>query len=144
MTILAPFPDIESVILDLLEVVSDDVSVDVTPGVGTLYGGSGTVTMSTLQGALPYVRVNRIPGGGGDLITDISSIRVDVFTDANAVGGGIAQAKEIAELIRQTLISGPNFPIDVATCTSPPVEIPWGQGIRRVSATYRVSARRTN
>ena len=125
MTVLAPFPDVERAVGDLVA------------GLGT----TGSETNITLQSTLPYIRIRRL-GGADDGITDAARVDVHVYdTDATS-------AKAIAEQVRQLLISGPSVTahgiIDRARTEIGPQTIPADDtaDIRQVVATYRVSLRR--
>ncbi|MGH3099320.1 MAG: hypothetical protein ACRDMV_25345, partial [Streptosporangiales bacterium] len=85
MTVLAPFPDVERIVADIL----DDL------------GTVGTETSTGLQDVLPFIRVNRV-GGGDDRITDQPRVTVDVFT------AGTTEAKDIAKEAQQRLTSEPH------------------------------------
>jgi hypothetical protein len=123
--VLAPFPDVERAVGDL---VAD-------------LGTPGSETNITLQSTLPYIRIRRL-GGSDDRITDAARVDVHVYdTDAT-------NAKAIAETIRQRLISGPSTTthgvIDRVWTEVGPQTIPAADtaNIRQVVATYRVSMRR--
>jgi hypothetical protein len=125
MTVLAPFPDVERAVGDLVT------------GLGT----AGSETNITLQSTLPYIRIRRL-GGSDDRVTDAARVDVHVY-DTNATS-----AKEISEQIRQRLISGPSMTahgvIDRAWTEIGPQTIPADDtaDIRQVVATYRISMRR--
>jgi len=123
MTPLAPFPDVESAVMDLV----------------TDLGTTGTVSDTELLDHLPFIRVGRI-GGNDDLITDRPRLTIDVFTETRA------EAFTISGTIQQRLISGPSkvgtVVLDVAATLNGPQEIPWSPAVRRYSATYQVSVRR--
>lgn len=124
MTDLAPFRDLDQELCDLLADL----------------GTTGTVTPSDLQQHLPFHRVKRF-GGDDDLTTDTARITIDTFA------GTYAAARTAAEAVRQRLISHPHRSdagvIDRVTTTTAPVEVPWADpNIRRLTATYTVSARR--
>lgn len=141
MVLLAPFPDVEAVALEAIGAVTDEVPVDVTPSVGTIYGGSGSVTPPNLQAMLPYQQVVCI-GGSDDVITDSSLLIINTFAAT------IVDAYGYADSARQQLISGPNTTsagvIDQAQTVTRPHEVPYGAGIRKVTATYRVYGRRSS
>lgn len=123
MTPLAPFPDSEAVLMDLVEDL----------------GNTGEVTDDQLLDNLPFIRVGRI-GGVDDLITDRPRLVVDTFAATRA------QAYTLAETIRQRLTSGPSrvgsAVIDKAITLSGPQEVPWSPAVRRYSASYQLSFRR--
>lgn len=120
---LAPFPDIELAVVDLL----------------ALLANAGTVTPADLQARLPFHKVHRF-GGSDDRITDTA--RVDVDTFAADHSGRVA-----AEAVRQVLLAGPHrvgaVVLDRVLTASAPVEVPYGgTGVRRWTASYQISARR--
>lgn len=124
MSILPSFPDAERVVADA---VSDLAVV-------------GSETDTQLQYELPYIQIVRV-GGADDRITDRA--RIDVYVYATAA----ATAKQLAECVRQRLISGPTRTrfgvIDrVVTEVGPQSLPPVDPELRRVVATYRVSMRR--
>lgn len=125
MVVLAPFPDVERAVGDLVA------------GLGT----AGSETNITLQSTLPYIRIRRL-GGSDNRITDAARVDVHVY-DADATA-----AKTIAERVRQRLISGPSTTahgiIDRAWTEIAPQTIPADDtaDIRQVVATYRISMRR--
>ena len=124
MVTLAPFPDVERILGDLLA------------DLGTV----GSETNIDLQTRLPYIRVHRI-GGTDDRVTDATRVDIDVYaTDATA-------GKTLTETIRQRLISGPSATahgiIDRAWTESGPQTAPTDDpNLRRVITTYRISIRR--
>ncbi|MGC4886700.1 hypothetical protein [Micromonospora sp. DT227] len=121
------FPDVQAALLLIL---------------GSLAGGPGHTGIATpedLLAAVPFVRVRRL-GGNSDLLHDWATVEVDVF-DTTYRGG-----EELAERVRQMLTgakhrAGPAV-LDSVTCQVSPTELPWGPGVRRFSATYRVVSRR--
>lgn len=121
----APYSDTEAM---LVNVLAD-------------FGTTGTVTPDDLQDQLPFVKPARI-GGADDGVTDVARVDVDVLA------GTRAQAWDIARRLQQRLISAPiRVPgigvIDRARTEVGPHEAPYeDETIRRVLATYRVSARR--
>jgi hypothetical protein len=125
MADLPPFPDVE----DLLSEAFTDL------------GETGSETPDDLQDHLPFIRITRI-GGSDDRRTDTSRVDVDCF------GATRAQAWQIARAVQQRLISGPTHVpgtglIDRArTELGPRRAAHPDQNVRRVLATYRVSARR--
>lgn len=125
MTDLAPYSDVERMLVDLL----------------TDFGGTGTVLPADLPSKLPFVRPRRI-GGSDNGITDRARVVVDVFAATRA------QAWETARLLQQRMISGPRrVPgvgiIDRATTNVGPQDAPYeDQRVRLVTAIYDVSSRR--
>lgn len=83
-------------------------------------------------------------GGDDDRITDSATVNIDSLTANNPRSSG----RDLAESIRQRLISGPNVigsvTIDFSSTATAPNEVPWSddQTIRRFTATYRITARR--
>lgn len=124
MSDLAPFPNVEAVLMDLL---SD-------------LGTTDTDTPPDLQSQLPFIRIKRATGGDS-MFFDSPHVTIDAF-DAT-----YDEAQSLAESIRQRLIRGPHVQapgvLDGVTTDSGPAEIPWGDtGIRRFVASYAVSTRR--
>lgn len=125
MTDLAPFSDVERMLVDVL---AD-------------FGGTGTVLPTDLPSKLPFVRPRRI-GGTDDGVTDRARVVIDVFA------GTRAQAWDVARRLQQRMISGPRrVPgvgiIDRATTNVGPQDAPYeDQRVRLVTAIYDVSSRR--
>ncbi|MBF9135324.1 hypothetical protein I0C86_41475 [Plantactinospora sp. S1510] len=123
---LRRFPDVQRVLVTLLEPLA---------GVGR----TGIETPGDLQSKLPFVRVIRT-GGPSTRTSDYATVDVDVFA------ASYAAAEPLAERIRQYLTGPPLSSgaavLDRITCESAAAELPWAPGIRRLSATYRVTARR--
>jgi hypothetical protein len=125
MTDLAPYSDVERMLVDVL---AD-------------FGETGTVLPTDLAGKLPFVRPRRI-GGADDGVTDQARVVVDVFA------GTRAQAWDVARRLQQRMISGPRrVPglgvIDRATTNVGPQDAPYeDQRVRCVTAIYDVSSRR--
>lgn len=119
------FPDVQVLLVGALGVWVGEDNVD-------------TETPEDLQDNLPFIRVERL-GGGRDQLSDAPSIEVQVYAST------YAEASRLAEHICQWLC-GPPPPlpqIDKATCTSAPVEIPYGDvRIRRLVASYQLTTRR--
>lgn len=124
MTDLAAFPDVEDAFCDLLADL----------------GTTGTVTPKDLQAHLPFIRCRRF-GGSDDRFTDTARVDVDVLAATRA------EAVQVAEAVRQRLISHParvgTVVLDRITTTTAPREVPWEDpNVRRLTATYTVLARR--
>jgi len=129
--ILPPFRDEEAVAMDAIEryfqLLGETVHLgDQTPDEG-------------LESRLPFIRVGRTGGApirGGEH-TDRPVVDVDVLA------GSRAEAKRIANLIEQLLMSTPH-PIDHCNVLMGPQRIPWVEGspIRRMYASYHLSLRR--
>lgn len=120
------FPDVEVVLMTVLG------------GLAT----TGTVTPSTLQNSLPFIRIMRV-GGSDDRFNDSARVSIDAF------GADRAAARTLAESIRQTLLAwpivvgDPSCVIDKVTTNVGPMEIPWGDvNVRRQNASYTVVVRR--
>ncbi|WP_053065478.1 hypothetical protein [Micromonospora sp. RV43] len=121
------FPDVQAALLVVVE---------------GLAGGpehAGIETPEGLVAATPFIRVRRL-GGNSDLLHDWATVEVDVFHTTYRGG------EELAERVRQWLTgrkhrAGPAV-LDSITCQVSPIELPWGPGIRRFGATYRVVSRR--
>lgn len=125
-TALAPFPDLEKAVIELLT------------GMGTL----DTETPADLIDHLPFIRVERL-GGNDDFFTDAGRLDVDVFGPR----GERSATGDLARLVQQALIRGPhvlsNCVIDTVTTDVSPNEVPWGnQSIRLFTSSYRITARR--
>lgn len=129
---LGPFPDIEQALMDLLsDLVTDPADV-------------GTVVPADLQTRITAGRIVirvRCIGGTDDRFFDNPRVDIEVYA------GTRAAAMPLAETIRQRLISKGRRTaygvIDRADTEVRPQEVPYDDpDIRRVSATYRLSARR--
>ncbi len=123
---LRRFPDVQRVLVTLLE-----------PLAGA--GRAGIETPGDLQQKLPFVRVVRT-GGSSTRLSDYALVDVDCFAATYTA------AELLAERVRQYLTgpplrSGPAV-LDRITCQSAATELPWAPGIRRLNATYQVTARR--
>ncbi|WP_304455856.1 DUF3168 domain-containing protein [Nocardiopsis sp. YSL2] len=122
---LPPFPDIEDLLCEALADLAE----------------TGSETPHDLQDHLPWIRPTRI-GGSDDRRTDVSRVDVDVFAPTRA------EAWRIARAVQQRLITGPTRVIGVGLIDRARTELGprraphTDQTIRRVLATYRVSARR--
>ncbi|EPD63176.1 DUF3168 domain-containing protein [Streptomyces sp. HGB0020] len=125
MADLAPFPDVE----DLLVQALADLST------------TGTVYSADLDDELPFTRVRRA-GGTDDRRTD--SALVDVETAAATR----AQAWQVARAIQQRLLSGPLHVAGVGVVDRAVTEVGLrgvlldNTRLRGVLATYRLSLRR--
>lgn len=124
MNNLAPFPDMEAA---LIELVQDLATADVE-------------TPSVLDDVLPFIRVTRI-GGNDDFFTDSGRMDVDVFASQRT------QASSLARTVRQRLGKGAvvlsDCVIDTVTTDVSPNEVPWGNPtIKLFTASYRITARR--
>lgn len=126
MTDLAPFPDLESAVIELLA------------GLGTL----DTETPADLASNVPFIRVNRL-SGNDDFFNDLGHIDVDVF----GVKGDRTALSDLARLVQQRLIRGPHVlsecVIDRVATDVSPKEVPWAnEAFRLFTATYSITARR--
>lgn len=127
----APYPDIESAVVDML--------VDLVAGCDHI----DTVTPADLQDVMPYIRVMRT-GGPDDGFTDNAVVAIDTFAATRDA------SRTLAEAIRQRLTT-PTTPVtsgvkfDWVTTATGPNEVPWAddQTVRRFAAVYHVPARRT-
>jgi hypothetical protein len=119
------FPDVQALLVDALGVWVGADNVD-------------TETPEDLQARLPFIRVERLGGGRGQ-VSDSPSVEIQVYAST------YAEVSLLAERICQWLC-GPPPPlpqIDKAVCTSAPVEIPYGDvRIRRLVASYQLTTRR--
>lgn len=125
MADLAPFPDIEAAVIELL----------------TDLGTADVQTPSDLAGNLPFIRVRSL-GGSGDRWNDKPHVDIDVFAVKRT------DARTTAELARQRLLSFPHTlshcVIDTVDVANSPQEVPWANtDIRLIAASYTVTARRT-
>lgn len=130
---LAAFPDVEEVVLALIEL---------TPALGNAVQTTPAEMADTV-----VIRVLRV-GGGDDGITDRALVDVTVFAPK------YAQAREVAEQVRQRMLAagGKKVPttsrpsgvlIDRCVTATGPQEIPYDNPeLRRKPATYRVELRR--
>ncbi|MFG3710886.1 hypothetical protein [Micromonospora sp. NPDC047730] len=119
-----------------------DVQKVLAAALAALVGGpehTGSETPDDLQDRLPYIRVRR-RGGPSDRFSDYASVEVDVFASRYDVAEPLAEA--VRELLTGTPITVGRAVIDRITCPNGPVERPWGPGVRRFGATYRVVSRR--
>lgn len=130
--ILGPYRDEEVVVLDLIEAYFGVGQ----PNERVIYTGD---EKSTDNSELPFVRVGRVGGAPrpGAEHTDRPVIDVDVYASTRA------EAKEIAKLIEQLLLSRPH-PIDYCNVLMSPQRVQWVAGIpvRRFYASYHLGLRR--
>lgn len=123
MELLAAFPDAEDVGLELLA------------GLAPTY----LATPATL--APPLIVVRRV-GGFDNKITDRPRLQIQSF------GNNHAQARDLAEACRQTILASPatsvaGVNIDQAITEAAPAFVDYGlPGIHRYVATYRLEYRR--
>lgn len=132
---LAPFRDIEYVVMDGLE--ARFAELDQT--------NVGIVTPSNLNtrvaGGGVFVRVHETPGGRDDRMTSFAVLDIDVFA------GTRDASKALAEAIRAWLLG---YPIRVGTAAldrvetvTAPFQAPWeNEAVWRRLGTYRISTRR--
>jgi hypothetical protein len=128
MTVAADYQDAEAVFHEALG--------DLAPVV--------TRTGTDLASNLPQIRATRIGGADADRITDVARMAVVVYAAT------IAEAKTLAEEIRQRVIAGrikteSGGVIDRGRTETGPAEIGTDDPdqVRAMSAIYRVSLRRT-
>ncbi|MGQ0774549.1 MAG: phage tail termination protein [Pseudonocardiales bacterium] len=120
---LPPFPDAETVVLELLAAVAPTVTATADPLI------------------LPVIRVQRV-GGADDGISDNPRIEVACY------GATRAQAWQMAERCRQLVLAGAMTTvagalIDKAATETPAVQLPDDSpDVRRVVGTYRLVMRR--
>lgn len=102
-------------------------------------GRTGIETPELLETVTPFVRIRKV-SGHSDLITDVSTVQIDVFTLL------YASSEDMAEQIRQYLVGPPPPPprLDRVDCVAAPQELPWDDEspVRRFGATYQIQARR--
>lgn len=127
------YPDIENVLIDLLERLFPALAPTDVRHVDT-------ETPADLQGALPFVRVMLVTGAD-DGLTDRSVVDIDVF--ANSRDTAYAWSTDI----RSSLTGSPHRVgsdvIDRVVTEEKPRQLPWAdESVRRFGATYRISARR--
>lgn len=126
----APFRDEEAIVLTLIR--------DFFAGRG-LTVAVGDETPESFDGKLPFVRAGRVGGAprAGAEHTDRPVVDVDVYAATRK------QAKEMAQLIEQLLLSTPH-PIDSCNVLMSPQRVQWveGQPIRRFYASYHLGLRR--
>lgn len=121
------FPDVADVFCDLL----------------ARFGQTGLITPPNLGDVLPFIRSKTV-GGSDDLVTDRTSVDVDVFA------ASMPAAVLLGEQIRQFLEAGPHIVdgavIDFARTVARPrllTDMTLQTGVFRCIATYRVSTRRS-
>lgn len=122
---VATFPDVESVFCDLLPTFADGLD-------------TGLVTPASLPAL--FARVHRV-SGADDLVTDTADLVIDVLAPTRAA------AKAASEAIRAGLTAGPHVVggvvIDTVRTLAAPTEVPWSPDVRRLTATYRATLRRS-
>lgn len=123
---LQRFPDVQAALVTLLESLAGA-------------GRTGIETPGNLQDVLPFVRVIR-RGGTSDRINDHATVEVDVF-DLTYKGAELLAERVREYLTGERLRAGPAV-IDRVTCERAPAEVPWGPGVRRFNAAYRLVSRR--
>lgn len=134
MADLAAWPDVHDVLpLVLADLVDDPDSQIVGPRLPH-------DLQDRIRDHGSLVRIRGI-GGSDDRVTD------EVRFDAEAYAFDYPTARDLAEAIRQRLISGPHITavgnVDRARTESRPAEIPHDdQAVRLVAATYRADFRR--
>lgn len=136
MEALTAFPDVEDVLLQLLDGLGDVgtfLPSDLKDRLDPVGGPPGT-----------FHRVYRF-AGPDDGITDRPVIGIATFASTRAVG------QPSAEAVRQRMIAAPHtiatatgtVVIDTATTAEAPHEVPWGDSaVRRWEASYRLTLRR--
>jgi hypothetical protein len=123
MELLESYPDVEDVMLDLLESV-------------------GPTVLATPVNLVPPLIVVRRVGGFDDGITDISVVTVQVY------GSTHEEARALAEACRQKVIAAPatavaGVSIDDTRTNNAPVFADYGQpGVHHYIATYGIEFRR--
>lgn len=120
----AGWPNVEDVAIGVLADLVQD-------------GHADTVTPADLDEQCPWLRVRRIGGGDIDPFTDRARIAVDAFALTYADG------RDLAEAVRQRLLTSPH-PLDRVATVTGPVEQPWADSspVRRWTGTYAASLRR--
>lgn len=126
MTDLAPFPDVEDLLVQALADLSD----------------AGTVYPPDLEDVLPFTRLRRV-GGQDDRRTDTALVDVETAAATRATAWTIARA------IQQRLISGPLTVPGLGVMDRAVTEVGLrgvvheNPDVRLVLGTYRISARRS-
>jgi hypothetical protein len=131
--VLPPFLDEELEVMNLLEAYFTSLGEAV-------YTGDQTPNDKRLAEVLPFIRVGRVGGAPvrGDEHTDRPVVDIDVLA------GTRADAKRIAKLVEQFLMSRPK-PIDDCNVLMSPQRVPWVEGVSgivRMYASYHLSFRR--
>lgn len=121
---LAPFPDAETVVMDLLAQVAP------------------TVTATPADFTPPLIRVQRV-GGSDDRITDMPRVEVACY------GADRPQAWQLIEQCRRVILGSygttvDGVLIDSARTDNPPTQLPYAttEDTRRVVAYFRFAWRR--
>lgn len=132
-TLLDPFPDAESVMMDLLDP----------------HGETVTATPETIEPGL--IQVERI-GGPDDGVTDRPRVRVTCFGATRATAWAMTRATQQVVLASGgTMVTGPEtaaeYPggvlIDKAFTATPPKQVPEsGRGSRQIETVYEIHLRR--
>lgn len=101
----------------------------------TIYTGDETPDAG-FEGKLPFVRADSV-GGNDNQVSDFPVLDVDVYATTRR------DSKEIAEEIRQLLLSRPH-PLDSVRTLMRPQRVKWVEDsdIRRFYASYHLSLRR--
>jgi hypothetical protein len=133
LTMQQPFRDETREILDLIK------AYFAAPGPHQRTVYTGDQTPLSFDGKLPFIRTDRVGGAtrSGSEHTDRPVQDVDVYAATRA------DAKEIAQLIEQLLLSRPH-PIDHCAVLMAPQRVEWVEDskIRRFYASYHLALRR--
>ncbi|KAB2344878.1 tail completion protein gp17 [Actinomadura rudentiformis] len=126
----APWPDIEELLLHVL--------ADLTTGTVV------TVTPPDLQQHLPVIRVRRL-GGSDNRVSDTARVDVDVYAATRAEAHALGEAVRQRLLVAPHVVAGPSGGVidRVVTEVAPHSVTHPDPGTRRVTATYRTTARRS-
>lgn len=126
MADLAPYPDVEVLLLEVLADLVDEPPVTSTP--------------VDLQDRMPMIRVRRIGGSSGAL-SQAPRVAVEVYAGTRGEAWTVARAVEQRMLTRR--IRTASGMVDRADVETGPTQLAYtAEHIRLVSATYRVVTRR--
>jgi hypothetical protein len=133
LTMQEPFRDETKEVLDIIK------AYFAAPGPEQRTIFTGDQTPTSLEGKLPFIRADSVGGSTrpGAEHTDRPVVDVDVLATTRA------EAKRIAQVIEQLLLSRPH-PIDSCSVLMRPQRVEWVEGvpIRRFYASYHLGLRR--
>lgn len=128
-----PFRDETREVLDIIK------AFFAAPGPEQRVVYTGDQTPVSFEGKLPFIRSDRVGGATrpGNEHTDRPVQDVDVYASTRA------EAKNVAQLVEQLLLSRPH-PIDSCTVLMSPQRVEWVEDskIRRFYASYHLGLRR--
>lgn len=129
MTVLAPYPQVESCLISHLSTHTSARVAHNTPG-----GPDG------LQNSLPFIAVRRL-GGQDDYRSDFTSVDVIVFAATLSLAYTLAYS--VQQLLTGAPFVTPHGIVDRVTTELGPHEIPYeNPKVVMVPASYRVTVRR--